>query len=73
VWCAASGPVCGVGFVRFFASFLYKLVVWVFEYVPNIPMYRFSASFPYKLVTSLFLNEKAELLPVALKKLDATK
>ena len=32
-------------------------------------MYRFSAGFPYKLVNSLLLNEKAELLPVAQKKL----
>jgi hypothetical protein len=31
-------------------------------------LHRFSASFPYKLVTSLLLNEKAELLPVAKKK-----
>jgi hypothetical protein len=33
-----------------FASFPYKLAVWVWGMPLNIPLYRFLASFPYKLV-----------------------
>jgi hypothetical protein len=49
-------------------GFPYKLAMWVLGMSLNILLYRFSASLPYKLVTSLLLNEKAELLPVAPKK-----
>jgi hypothetical protein len=43
-WCAASGPVCHV--VLFgFASFPYKLTVWVLGMSLNMPVYRFSTSF----------------------------